>query len=245
MQATRGGVVGAARDDVARSHGTADEVALGDPGGGGIGAEDDRRVEGADDGLLHERLHGPPHVVGRVIEDRLGDRHDGGDLLDVQVLVVPRGLGGLLEAGVAGHKVGGGQSREDREPGLVRGDRDALAVLEDRGTCLQVGHHRRGDLLGDKGSGVGTRHEGVVRHGDLLWSVVGQRSQPCRLVLRHARPAALRMRPDMPCWAGAGVRLPPSKDGAGFSFCGRPSTNALMAFSSGSPSSPTNRPRSR
>ena len=56
---------------------------------------------------LHQRPDRAPDVEAGVVEDRLGDRDDGRDLLDVHVLVVPRGLGGLLQAGVTGHEVGG------------------------------------------------------------------------------------------------------------------------------------------
>ena len=37
---------------------------------------------------------------------RSSSRNNGRDLLDVEVLVVPGGLGGLLETGVAGGRVG-------------------------------------------------------------------------------------------------------------------------------------------
>ena len=72
-----------------------------------------RLVESGADGLTHAGAHVAPDVVVAVIEHVLGDRHDAGDFLGVQLHVFPGHAGGLLVAGVTVHEIRHGQGAQD------------------------------------------------------------------------------------------------------------------------------------
>jgi hypothetical protein len=91
-----------------------------------------------------------PHVEPGVVQDRLGDRDDRGQLLDVQELVGPRDLGGLLEAGVAVDEVGRGQRREDRHAGLVGRHPHLPEQRQGRRLVGEAAEDVVGDDLGDQ-----------------------------------------------------------------------------------------------
>jgi hypothetical protein len=105
-------------------------VAGGGRGGDDVGRERARRVdaevhggvERPAGGLLEQRHDLVPDRDVGVVDDVLGHRDDRGDLLDVEVLVVPVDLGRLLQAGVTGHPVRDGQRRQDRETDLLAAD---------------------------------------------------------------------------------------------------------------------------
>jgi hypothetical protein len=109
-----------------------------------------------------ERRTCVPDRDAGIVEDVLGDRDDDRDLLDVQVLVRPVDLGGLLEAGVAGDPVGDGSADRTGKRVWARPTGTCVnmfsTALED-GEALQEGV---GDLLGHERAGVGARGEAVV-----------------------------------------------------------------------------------
>jgi hypothetical protein len=158
----RGGVVRAPVDRVAGRHRRRRDGRR--PGGRGIGAEEDRRVDRAPDRLLEERADLAPHVVRRIVEDGFGDRDDRRELFRVQVLVRPVDLGRLLEARVAVDEVGDRQGRDDRDALLAARHRDVAKELQG-GRLLNrapsdLGRH----LFGDGRRGVGPRDDVGVGH---------------------------------------------------------------------------------
>ena len=133
-------------------------------------AEEARLVDQGADGLPEERLHlGPDRDTG-VGDVRLGDRHDGGDLLGDEVDVVPLGSGRLLQPGVTGYPVGG---RQHGQHGLTCG-----AGGHGDPTCQR---QRRGRLRGllDDGGDHRLRDERVGVGSE------GARTGDCRVVHDH------------------------------------------------------------
>jgi hypothetical protein len=74
-------------------------------------------------------------------------------------------LGGLLQAGVTGHEVGGGQRRQDRHAGLVGRHADLTEQGQRRRLVLEATEDVVGDDLGDERLDVGPAQDVVVGQG--------------------------------------------------------------------------------
>jgi hypothetical protein len=142
-----------------------------------------------------------------VVEHVLGDRDDDGELLDVEELVGPVDLGGLLEAGVAGHPVCDRQRREHREADLAAGDGDAAKQLARRAALRlvgEVGEHVVAHLLGHQRACVGAGDDVVGRHGGVVLLDGSGRRAACRQgeARGQVRPAAARIAASMSVGGG-------------------------------------------